>query len=617
VVFDDSKTDVSKMQNALSAGGYPVQNVIYPENKPPSADAGADQTVTEGDRVMLNGVFSSDPDDGIAAYQWAQTSGESVILSNNNEIQPTFIAPEVSADGESLVFTLTVTDKAGKSDTDETVIRVNDSPAVLSHTELTPQQAKDMIDSNPDIILVDVREDSEFCGEGHIPGSLNYPWNTGVFQEKYAELPEDADILVICRTGNRSHAAATFLAEQGFTSVYDIGGITSWDWEILTCSEEPPALTASLNTEGGVSLNWSQYTGTNFESYLILRNTFPNAEYPKDSGYLLRESDVRVTSYTDTTLLTGIFYYRIVVVKKDAALLHSDNAEVYISGKSFPVSGLFSDFGEKGLYVYDGGLWTGLTGWNAENMLVWNRRLAADFGDHGLYLFDGSSWLGLTEWNAENMLVWDDKLVADFGEHGLYVYNGSSWTGLTEWNAENLIVWNGKLAADFGENGLFVYADGAGWTGLVKWDIASLMIWKDKLILIFEDSGSICFFDGVSCELIYPGNAENMHVWNDKLILDYGESGLYIYGSWPGLTKWIPEHIVNWKQGFAADFGDKGLYFYDGASWTGLTGWNPESMRAWGDKLAADFGEKGLYVYDGSSWTGLTGWDSENLKPAF
>ncbi|OQW99789.1 MAG: hypothetical protein BWK80_62520 [Desulfobacteraceae bacterium IS3] len=433
MVFDDSKTDVSRMQSALSAGGYPVENVIYEENQPPSADAGADQTVTEGDRVILNGGLSSDPDDGIASYLWVQKSGTPVTLSTDTEIQPVFTAPDVSAAGDSLVFSLTVTDKSGDGDTDEIIVNVKDSPIVLSHTELMPTQAKDMIDRNPDIILIDVRENSEFCSEGHIPGSVNYPWNSGVFQEKYSELPKDADILVICRTGNRSHAAAGFLDAQGFTSVYDIGGITSGDWEILTCSNEPPALTASLDAEVGVSLSWRQYTGTNFESYLILRNTFPDAGYPEDI-YIRTESDVQVTSYTDTTLLAGIFYYRIIVVKKDGTLLYSDNAEIYIPGKSFPVHGLFADFGDKGLYFYDGNSWTGLTNWNAENMLVWNKRLAADFGEHGLYLYDGGSWQGLTGWNAENMIVWNDKLAADFGDKGLYLYDGGSWKGLAEWN---------------------------------------------------------------------------------------------------------------------------------------------------------------------------------------
>ena len=46
-----------------------------PANQPPSADAGADQTVDAGDTVMLDGSGSSDPDGTVAGYQWMQSAG--------------------------------------------------------------------------------------------------------------------------------------------------------------------------------------------------------------------------------------------------------------------------------------------------------------------------------------------------------------------------------------------------------------------------------------------------------------------------------------------------------------------------------------------------------------
>ena len=51
------------------------------------------------------------------------------------------------------------------------------------HTDVSTAQAKAMIDSNNDLIVIDVREPGEYCGvNGHIPGALNYPWNSGVLQ---------------------------------------------------------------------------------------------------------------------------------------------------------------------------------------------------------------------------------------------------------------------------------------------------------------------------------------------------------------------------------------------------------------------------------------------------
>ena len=100
-------------------------------NIPPTANAGSDQTVEEGGTVTLDGSNSTDPDDGIASYLWAQTGGTSVTLSDINVVQPTFIAPNVGPDGESLTFQLTVTDSGGLQSTDSCIVNItgdNDPP---------------------------------------------------------------------------------------------------------------------------------------------------------------------------------------------------------------------------------------------------------------------------------------------------------------------------------------------------------------------------------------------------------------------------------------------------------------------------------------------------------
>ena len=84
--------------------------------------------------------------------------------------------------------------------------------AVSAHTDVSVAEALDMVTTNDQLIVVDVREESsEYCGPlGHIPGALNYPWSSGVLEERYDELPVDADILVVCYSGGRSNAAARF-----------------------------------------------------------------------------------------------------------------------------------------------------------------------------------------------------------------------------------------------------------------------------------------------------------------------------------------------------------------------------------------------------------------------
>jgi rhodanese-related sulfurtransferase len=112
-------------------------------------------------------------------------------------------------------------------------------PCTLAHTDVTPEQAYELIGSTDALTVIDVREPSEYCGtRGHIPGALNYPWNSGVLHAQYEELPMDSVILVVCQSGGRSNQAATFLDSKGFSMGYDmLGGMGAWVWETESCVE--------------------------------------------------------------------------------------------------------------------------------------------------------------------------------------------------------------------------------------------------------------------------------------------------------------------------------------------------------------------------------------------
>ena len=93
-------------------------------DQPPIADAGPDQTVNEGDLVTLDGSNSSDLGDGIASYLWEQTNGTPVTLSDPAAVQPTFTAPDVGPNGESLIFQLTVTNNEGLQSIDTCIVNI-------------------------------------------------------------------------------------------------------------------------------------------------------------------------------------------------------------------------------------------------------------------------------------------------------------------------------------------------------------------------------------------------------------------------------------------------------------------------------------------------------------
>lgn len=88
---------------------------------PPVADAGSNQTVDTGSSVTLNGSGSSDADGDVIIYQWIQTTGTTVALSDAAGVQPTFTAPAAAT---TLGFELTVTDEFGASDTDSITVTV-------------------------------------------------------------------------------------------------------------------------------------------------------------------------------------------------------------------------------------------------------------------------------------------------------------------------------------------------------------------------------------------------------------------------------------------------------------------------------------------------------------
>jgi alpha-tubulin suppressor-like RCC1 family protein len=91
-------------------------------NAPPVAAAGSDQNVLIGGSVTLDGSASTDPDDGIASYHWAQTGGPAVALVNPDTAIASFTA-SVAA-GSALTFSLTVTDVGGLHSTDTCIVNV-------------------------------------------------------------------------------------------------------------------------------------------------------------------------------------------------------------------------------------------------------------------------------------------------------------------------------------------------------------------------------------------------------------------------------------------------------------------------------------------------------------
>lgn len=102
-----------------------------------------------------------------------------------------------------------------------------------AYTQITPEEALEMMDRDDGHVVVDVRRQDEYDA-GHIPGAILIP-NESIGSDSPEELPDrDQVILIYCRTGNRSKQAAQKLAEMGYTNIYEFGGINTWPGELVT-----------------------------------------------------------------------------------------------------------------------------------------------------------------------------------------------------------------------------------------------------------------------------------------------------------------------------------------------------------------------------------------------
>lgn len=98
------------------------------------------------------------------------------------------------------------------------------TPEVASINTITAKEAKEMMDSEMDVIILDVRTPQEYS-DGHIEDAILLP--DYEVKDKVNQIISDkeATILVYCRSGRRSAAAAQTLQKLGYASIYDFGGV--------------------------------------------------------------------------------------------------------------------------------------------------------------------------------------------------------------------------------------------------------------------------------------------------------------------------------------------------------------------------------------------------------
>lgn len=116
-------------------------------------------------------------------------------------------------------------------------------PGAPSYINIDVEKAHEMLEENPEqIILLDVRTEEEY-NAGYIPGAVNIPLPD--LENRFAELDKSKTLIVHCQSGDRSKTASDTLAQHGFI-VYNMpGGLNAWKERFATSTSTPVPTSAT------------------------------------------------------------------------------------------------------------------------------------------------------------------------------------------------------------------------------------------------------------------------------------------------------------------------------------------------------------------------------------
>ncbi|MCZ8521855.1 MULTISPECIES: rhodanese-like domain-containing protein [Paenibacillus] len=95
--------------------------------------------------------------------------------------------------------------------------------------EQSPHEVAERIKKGEKIEILDVREHEEW-ESGHIPEARHIP--LGELETRHSELNKEEEMVVVCRSGNRSGMACDYLTALGYKVVNMPGGMSVWPGQI-------------------------------------------------------------------------------------------------------------------------------------------------------------------------------------------------------------------------------------------------------------------------------------------------------------------------------------------------------------------------------------------------
>ena len=95
--------------------------------------------------------------------------------------------------------------------------------------EVTPDEAEALMKAKPDLVILDMRVETEWVEEGHLQGAQRTNFYRKELKEHLAGMDHAKPYLIYCAIGERSKQTAVQMGELGFRELYVLaGGLNAW-----------------------------------------------------------------------------------------------------------------------------------------------------------------------------------------------------------------------------------------------------------------------------------------------------------------------------------------------------------------------------------------------------
>ncbi|UCF07358.1 MAG: hypothetical protein JSW28_06805, partial [Thermoplasmata archaeon] len=205
----------------------------------------------------------------------------------------------------------------------------SNSSCAITYDDISVNEAKQIIDSNEDVVILDVRTSSEYTSQ-HLARAISIPLSE--FDLRLDELDTEKTIIVYSKSGGKSQDASKILAQNGFENVHNMqGGIDEWMFAGFE-------VTDSVSSELEGDNNESQGYGDGS----IEEDTTSPTQDQENRAAALNLKDTVFYTFITAIIIEGIIGLFVITGSKKAKV-HRRNKHAKIAGKigALFVTGVF------------------------------------------------------------------------------------------------------------------------------------------------------------------------------------------------------------------------------------------------------------------------------------